>query len=128
MTTDLYALTAVCLWFVVLTFLPLGTKTKVAGLAWNLGNRDTPAEFPEWVKRTERAQKNLLENLVHFAPLVLVAHVAGRHNALTALAAVVFLAARVGHALVYIAGLTTVRTAVFFVGLAAEFVIVSQLR
>ena len=90
MTTDLWMLvwTAVlclCLPFVYLT----SRVTTPGGLAWGIGNREQPFQFPAWTGRAERAHRNLLENLAAFAILVLVAHVAGKANATTALGATI---------------------------------------
>lgn len=127
MTPELYALVGVCLWFLVLTTVPVVGKTRIAGGAWNRGNRETEPAFPAWIARGDRAQKNLLENLVHFAPVVLVAHVAHKTNAVTAVAALAYLGARVAHGLLYLAGVQGLRSAAFLAGVGAELAIVSQL-
>lgn len=127
MTTDLYALVGVCLWFMVLTGVPAVGKTRLAGVAWNQGNRDKDPDFPPWIERADRAQRNLIENLIHFAPIVLVAHVAGKHNAITAAGALAFLGARVAHGLLYIGGVTRLRSMAYLAGMGAELLIVSQL-
>ena len=77
--------------------------------------------------RAERAHHNLVENLAPFAILVLVAHVAGKANATTALGATLFFWGRVGHAAAYIAGIIYLRTAVFFIATIGELLILSQL-
>jgi uncharacterized MAPEG superfamily protein len=67
----------------------------------------------------------MLENLVLFAVLVLVAVAAGKTNDTTLLGAQIFLWARVAYAAVYVAGLPWIRTgiwAVSVVGLAMIFV------
>lgn len=83
----------------------------------------TPPELPSWVKRCNRAHLNAVESLVPFAAIVLVAHAAGVSNATTALAASVFLYARITHAVVYWLGIPYLRTIVFSVGLIATLVI-----
>ena len=128
MTTDLWMLvwTAVlclCLPFVYLT----SRVTTPGGLAWGIGNREQPFQFPAWTGRAERAHRNLLENLAAFAILVLVAHVAGKANATTALGATLFFWGRVAHAAVYIAGITYVRTLAFVVAFLGELMIFLQL-
>lgn len=128
MTTDLWMLvwTAVlclCLPFVYLT----SRVTTPGGLAWGIGNREQPLQFPAWTGRAERAHRNLLENLAAFAILVLVAHVAGKANATTALGATLFFWGRVAHAAVYIAGITYVRTLAFVVAFLGELMIFLQL-
>ena len=94
------------------------------GLPMLAGNRDGMPEIKGWGGRAARAHRNMLENLVLFAVLVLAAVVAGKTNDMTLLGAQVFLYARIAYALVYLAGLPWVRTAswgVSVVGLAMIF-------
>ena len=128
MTTDLWMLvyTALLSMFFFLTYLT-GRTMAAGGLDWAFGNRDAPLAVPAWTARAQRAHANLVENLAPFAILVLVAHVAGKANATTALGATVFFWGRVGHAVTYIAGLIYIRTLVFFVGTLGELMILSQL-
>ena len=97
------------------------------GFAWGLGNRDRPLDVPPWVGRARRAHANLVENLVVFAALVLVAQVAGKTNAMTALGAQLFFWGRVGHLVTYVAGLVPWRTLAFAVAIVGEWLIVFQL-
>ena len=95
------------------------------GLPTLAGNREGMPEIKGWGGRAARAHRNMLENLVLFAALVLVAVVAGKTNATTLLGAQIFLYARIAYALVYIAGMPWLRTAVWgvsVVGLAMIFV------
>lgn len=128
MTTDLWMLvyTALFSMFFFFTYLP-GRTIVSGGLTWAFGNRETPLVVPAWTARAERAHANLVENLGPFAVLVLVAHVAGKANATTALGATLFFWGRVGHAITYIAGLIYVRTLVFFVATIGELLILSQI-
>jgi uncharacterized MAPEG superfamily protein len=94
------------------------------GLATLAANREGMPEIKGWGGRAARAHRNMLENLVLFAALVLVAVVAQKTNDMTLLGAQIFLWARVAYALVYVAGLPWVRTgvwAVSVVGLAMIF-------
>jgi uncharacterized MAPEG superfamily protein len=128
MTTDLSMLVwtaLLCLAFPV-TYL-VGRVTQPGGTVWAFGNRATPLETPPWVGRAVRAHLNLVENLAPFAILVLVAQVSGRANVTTALGAALFFWGRVLHAAIYIAGLAYVRTIAFFVAVAGEVLILSQL-
>jgi uncharacterized MAPEG superfamily protein len=128
MTTDLWMLvltTLLCLSVPVIYV--AGEFAVDGGVAWGLGNRDTALELPAWAARAKRAHANLLENLAPFAVLVLVAHVAGKANAMTALGATIFFWGRVAHLLVYTAGLIYVRTIVFFVAAGGGLLILAQL-
>jgi len=94
------------------------------GLATLAGNREGLPEIKGWGGRAARAHRNMLENLVLFAALVLVAVVAQTTNDMTLLGAQVFFWARVAYAVVYVVGLPWVRTgvwAVSVVGLAMIF-------
>jgi uncharacterized MAPEG superfamily protein len=94
------------------------------GLAKLAGNRDGLPEITGWGGRAARAHRNMLENLVLFAILVLVAVIAGKTNSATLMGAQIFLGARIVYALVYIAGIPWLRTAVWgisVIGLAMIF-------
>jgi len=106
----------------------IGLTRLPNGLAWGLGNRDTPLEGEAaWAKRARRAHANLVENLVVFAALVLAAHLSGRANAMTALGAQLFFWGRLGHAVTYLAGLVPLRTLVFGIAIVGEWLIAIQL-
>jgi uncharacterized MAPEG superfamily protein len=124
MNTDLLALLGVGLVAFVLQYVPGLDLTKKAGLSWGIGNREHPPDPAPWAARAQRAQKNLLENLPHFTIVVLVAQLAHQADDLTATASLVYLGARITHAIVYTAGITVVRTIAFYTGVAAEAAIV----
>lgn len=105
----------------------VGRSSVPGGLGWGFGNRDVPLDVASWVGRAVRAHLNLVENLPPFAILVLVAHVAGKANATTALGATLFFWGRVAHAAIYVAGVPYLRTAAFFVGTIGELMILFQL-
>jgi uncharacterized MAPEG superfamily protein len=128
MTIDLWMLVAsalLCLSIPVISL--VGLMQTPGGTAWGLGNRDTPHEVAAWVGRTRRAHANLVENLAPFAALVLVAHVAGKADATTALGAQLFLAGRIAHLIVYMLGIPVLRTLVFGVAVFGEILILLQL-
>jgi uncharacterized MAPEG superfamily protein len=114
---------AVVLTLVQAVIAVLGAMLQV-GLPALAGNREGMPEIKGWGGRAARAHRNMLENLVLFAALVLVAAVAGKTNAMTLLGAQIFVYARLAYAAVYIAGLPWIRTgvwAVSVVGLAMIF-------
>ena len=117
------------LWAALLTLVQAVIAVQGAlmqvGLPTLAGNREGLPEIKGWGGRAARAHRNMLESLVLFAILVLVAVVADKTNAMTLLGAQIFLYARIAYAAVYIAGLPWVRTAVWgisVVGLAIIFV------
>jgi len=96
---------------------------RQVGFSTISGNRDSVPEPQGTAGRALRAHRNLIENLVPYAAVVLVAHAIGVSNSVTAGAAMVFLGARVVHALSYIAGIVGLRTVAWNVGVAATVVI-----
>ena len=128
MTTDLTMLvaTAVLCLLNPMIYL-LGEMQTPGGLEWGLSNRAEAFTLPEWAARAKRAHLNLLENIAPFAILVLAAQVSGKANGMTALGAEIFFWARVAYVGVYTAGITGVRTVVYFVGTAGELLILIQL-
>ena len=97
------------------------------GMSPVLGNREQFSVPQGWQARWVRAHANQLENLVLFGLVVLVAHAAAVSNPVTRGAAEIFVAARLLHALSYIAGILYLRTAAFYVGLLCIYAIAAQL-
>ena len=60
--------------------------------------------LPDWVNRANRAHLNAVENLVIFAPVVLIAHAVNVSTPVTATAAAIYFYARAAHAVVQITG------------------------
>jgi uncharacterized MAPEG superfamily protein len=92
-----------------------------------VGNRETPLEGKAWVGRAQRAHRNMLESLLPFAALVLVAAVAGVSNPTTVLGAQLFFYGRLAYAAIYVAGIAWLRTMVWTVSLVGILLILSQL-
>lgn len=118
-------------WSVVLTVAQMlvagmGANMQV-GLATLAGNREDLPPVTGWAGRAKRAHANMLENVVLFAALVLVAHVAGKTNAMTALGAQLFFWSRLAYAVIYVAGIPWLRTLVWFVSLIGLVLIFLQL-
>lgn len=129
MTTELWML----FWSAVLCLLApnlyiVGLTQAPGGLEWGLGNRDAAmkGEAP-WALRARRAHSNLVENLLVFAILVVIAQLAGKTNAWTALGARLFFWGRIAHLVTYVAGLVPWRTAAFAVAVAGEWMILIQI-
>jgi len=71
---------------------------------------------PLWGKRAERVYLNAVEVFAPFAALVIIAHVVGKANAMTAFWAMCFFWLRLAHAVAYLLGIPYVRTLVFTLG------------
>jgi uncharacterized MAPEG superfamily protein len=97
------------------------------GLLPLIGNREHLPAFERWAGRAQRAHRNMLENLIIFATLVLVAQFAGKTNAETALGAQLFFWARLAYAPVYVIGIPWLRTALWGVSFAGLLQILFQL-
>ena len=91
------------------------------------GNRDGLPPLTGWAGRAQRAHRNMLENLVLFAALVLVCAVANKTNATTLLGAQLFLWARLAYAVIYVAGIPYLRTAAWLVSVIGLVLIFLQL-
>ena len=119
-------------WSAVLTVVlavigALGAMLQV-GLPRLAGNRENVPGITGWAGRAMRAHRNMLENLILFAIVVLVAKAIGVSNGMTVLGAEVFVAGRVVHAVLYIIGVPWLRTAAFAVSLVGLAMILLQLR
>ena len=79
----------------------------------------TPRPLPAWGLRANRAHINAVESLAPFAALVLIAHVAGKADAMTAFWATCFFWLRLVHAVVFLLGVPYIRTVVFTLGWVA---------
>jgi uncharacterized MAPEG superfamily protein len=76
----------------------------------------TARPVPPWGKRADRTYLNAVETFAPFAALVIIAHIAGKANAMTAFWAMSFFWLRLAHAVVYLLGIPYVRTIVFTLG------------
>jgi uncharacterized MAPEG superfamily protein len=117
-------------WALVLAFVQIllfdFARTSQYGLQWNTGARDaTMPPLSPVAGRLQRAQYNLYETLPLFIGGVLVAHIAGRENELTAMGAQVYFWGRVVYVPLYAFGVRQIRTLVWLVstaGLVAVFI------
>jgi uncharacterized MAPEG superfamily protein len=115
-------------WAVLLAFVQMlvavSGHTLQVGLPALAGNREGVLPATGWAGRAARAHRNMIENLLLFAALVLIAVAAGKTNDMTLLGAQIFFWARLVYAFVYLAGIPWLRTGVWtvsVVGLALVF-------
>ena len=122
---------AYLVWSAALTFLlvliAVNGATLQVGLPVLAENREGLPEFTGWAGRAQRAHRNMLENLLLFAILVLVAHAVGVRNSMTLLGAQLFFWGRVAHAVIYIAGIPWARTGAWAVSVVGLLLIFLQL-
>jgi uncharacterized MAPEG superfamily protein len=100
-------------------------RIKVRGLKATLGN-PTRTDKPQspWAQRLYFAHTNAVDNLVIFAPLVLILDAQGYSTPGTVIACAVYFWARLAHAIVYAIGIPVVRTLAFSVGFLAQAALV----
>lgn len=100
-------------------------RIMVRGLMGAMANpsRRDKAQSP-WAQRLYFAHTNAVDNLVIFAPLVLLLDTLGHSSNATVWACVVYFFARLTHAIVYALGIPVVRTLAFAVGFLCQAVLV----
>lgn len=118
-------------WSVALAFaqmlVAVSGATLQVGLPALAGNREGLPAPTGWAGRAQRAHRNMLEHLVLFAALVLIALISNKTNSTTLLGAQLFFWARLAYALIYVAGIPWLRTAVWFVSVVGLVLIFAQL-
>lgn len=125
MSKELFWLTMTCILTGLLWVPYMLDRIKVRGLMGTMANpsaKDTPQS--PWAQRLYFAHTNAVDNLVVFAPLVLILDTLGRSTNATVIACAVYFWARLAHAIVYAFGLPVFRTLAFLVGFVAQAVLV----
>ena len=125
MTPELFWLTLTVILTGVMWIPYCINRCQVRGLSGTMANpsrNDKP--HAEWATRMMFAHDNAVENLIIFAPLVLILNDLDYSTTSTALACAVYFWSRVAHLIVYTLGLPVFRTLAFLVGFAAQVVLV----
>jgi uncharacterized MAPEG superfamily protein len=97
------------------------TVRGIGGAMANPSRNDKP--LSEWANRLLFAHDNAVENLIVFAPLVLILNAADVSTPTTVLACAVYFWSRVAHLIVYTLGLPVFRTVAFLVSFGAQAVL-----
>lgn len=109
------------LWSTILTFvlimIPAGNALITNGADAQAGARDNLPEPSVFNKRASRLSANMLENMMLFAPLVLIANATNVSTENTVLGAQIFFYARLVHAVVYLAGWPKIRPVIWFISI-----------
>ena len=87
------------------------------GMKAALGNREEACEAHGFAARTDRAGKNMLENMVLFTALALVASIGGVGDPHVELGARIFYWARLAYIPIYMVGIPVARTAVWAISI-----------
>lgn len=118
MSTELTVLAWTLVLALIQVLLPSVLRTRETGIGYNASARDQPGPPQrKFTGRLFRAQSNLYETLPVFAAAVLIAHVAGRENALTLSGAWMYLIARVVYLPLYAFGVPFLRSLAWLVSL-----------
>ncbi len=127
MSPDLrYLLFSVVLAFIQVLVAAMAAQGQV-GLSTLAGNRDNVPDLTGLAGRAKRAHLNMVENLVLFAALVLIAAAAGKANSATATGAAIFFWGRLAHAIIYLVGIPWLRTLAWVVSVVGMVMIAVQL-
>jgi uncharacterized MAPEG superfamily protein len=119
MTVELTYLAYTIALFFIVVMVQATTAILNNGLVAMMNNRDNLKPPTVIQARAKRLTDNFRENLWFFAPLVLIAAIAGVSNQWTVLAVQVFFWARLAHAVWYIAGWPLIRPLFWFAGVIA---------
>jgi uncharacterized MAPEG superfamily protein len=117
------ALLSIIMW---LPYIFLAIKTF--GLKNMLGY-PTPSYsgLAQWAQRLQKAHLNLLENLTPFAILVIIAHLTGAANEMTAIGARLFFWSRIPQIIFHMTGVPWGRTLTFAIGWTGNIIIFLQI-
>ncbi|NPD14086.1 MAPEG family protein [Xinfangfangia sp. D13-10-4-6] len=119
MSPELTALTCAIL-VQMLAIAAAGARmTREFGPRYNAGPRDHTPEASPLLGRLRRAVNNGFEGLALFAPMVLIVVITGKTSNLTAVAAWIYVAARLLYIPAYALGLAPWRSVIWVVGFAA---------
>ena len=80
-----------------------------------------------WANRMMSAHVNAVENLVIFAPLVIILHVTGSTNSLTATTCAIYFFARLTHFIVFALRVPVMRIITFAIGFMMQMILVYTL-
>ena len=95
----------------------------------NLVSYPTPSYLglAQWAQRLHRAHMNLIENLIPFAIFIIISHLTGTANEMTALGARLFFWSRLAQILFHMVGIPWGRTIAFAIGWAGNLIIFIQI-
>lgn len=125
LSKELFWLTMTCILTLLIWVPYLLDRMMVRGL-WAALDNPSPKDKPQspWAHRLYFAHTNAVDNLVTFAPLVLILNTLDISTRTTAVACAVYFWSRLAHAIVYAMGLPVLRTLAFLVGFFAQVVLV----
>jgi len=128
MTTELYWLVLTILLTAAMWVPYIINRLFEGGFIHGLWDPDgeTLTKVP-WAQRLMDAHVNAVENLVVFAPLVIITHILEMNTALTASAALFYFFARLAHVVLFTLRVPVLRIVTFLAGFGAQMVFVFNL-
>ena len=125
MTRELFWLTLTVILTGILWIPYIIDRAQVRGL-WAALDNPKPGDTPQspWAMRLYFAHSNAVENLVVFAPLVLILDSLNVSTWATVIACAVYFWTRLAHAILYALGVPVLRTIAFTVGFLCQVVLV----
>ena len=119
MTVELFTLAASIVLGFVHIVLASHAKSRQYGYRWTASARDEPrAPLTGIAGRLERASQNFSETFPFFAAAILIAHLAGKHDALTVWGAQLYFWARALYLPLYAFGVPLIRSLIWNVAAA----------
>ena len=85
-----------------------------------------PNQLDDWARRAKAAHYNAVENLVLFAPIVIIAHILKANTGVALASVKIYFWARLLHYLAYTVGVPYARTILFFIAWASTIAITLQ--
>lgn len=126
MPTELSYLVASIILYAVMIVIQAVFSNLEHGLGSLAGARDGIVDNNAKTLRAKRATANMVEALLLFVPLVLVAAHLGRFNDMTALGAMLFFFGRLAYAPLYWMGVPWLRTVAWFAAMVGTVLILLQ--
>ncbi len=128
MTTELHWLVLTILLTAILWMPYIINRLFEGGILHGIWDPDgeTASKVP-WAQRLMSAHVNAVENLIVFAPLVIITHILGMNTALTASAAVLYFLSRLAHAILFTLRVPILRIVAFLAGFSAQMIFVFNL-
>lgn len=123
MTTELYWLVLSIILTAILWIPYIINRLAEQGIFKALWDPDgeTATKVP-WAQRLMSAHVNAVENLVIFAPLVIIAHVLEMSTQLTVIASILYFFSRLAHVVLFTLHVPVLRIVSFFGGFVAQVV------
>jgi len=128
MTTEFYWLTLTIFLTSILWVPYIINRLFEGGILFGIWDPDgeTTSKVP-WAKRLMAAHTNAIENLIIFAPLVIILHLLEISTSLTQIACMVFFFARLAHVVLFTFRVPVLRIVSFLTGFGAQLVLIMTL-